>query len=124
MTSSKAKVLRLNDCVEEEALVEINNVQFITFIVYTPYEIKVGKEYNVNISLFVDEIDIKESFNEIKCLIQCKEGFFQYIAMGYLDENGVFDVGFKIEDEIFEEYSYLYGKYVSFYVDRIDSEFF
>lgn len=123
MKSSKAKVLRLNDCVEEEALVEINNVQFITFIVYTPYEIKVGKEYNVNISLFVDEIDIKESFNEIKCLIQCKEGFFPYIAMGYLDENGVFDVGFKIEDEIFEEYSYLYGKYVNFYVDRIDSEF-
>lgn len=112
--ANRAKVLKLDDCIEEEVFIEINNVQFITFVAYTPYEIKVNEVYNVNIYLFSDEINLKESFKKIKSLIQCKQGF-QYTVMGYLDENGVLDVGFKIEDENFKDYSHLYGKYVKFF---------
>ena len=116
------KIVSVNEDVEEEAVVQINNVKFVTFIAYAPYAIDVDKHYPVKISFFADELDIQENNEAVKNLIRVDETF-EYTVNGYLSDKGQLDVGFLIEDDLFEDYQYLYGKYVSLKVDRINSEF-
>ncbi len=118
-----AIVKELNDNIEEEAIISINNIDFTTFIAFTPYKIKIGEEYPVDITLFGDILNITESLDK-KIEINRMGETFGYIIHGYLFENGKLDIGFIIEDnELFYDYPYLYGKYVTFEVNRIDSEF-
>ena len=118
-----AIVKELNDNIEEEAIISINNIDFTTFITFTPYKIKIGEEYPVDITLFGDILNITESLDK-KIEINRMGETFGYIIHGYLFENGKLDIGFIIEDnELFYDYPYLYGKYVTFEVNRIDSEF-
>jgi len=116
------KIMSLDEHIEEEAVVQINNIEFVTFIAYAPYLIEVNHQYPVEISLFVDEVEVKENADEIKSLIRIGETF-EYIVSGYLNTKGQLDVGFLIEDEIFGDYQYLYGKFITLRVDRINSEF-
>jgi len=116
------KIMSLDEHIEEEAVVQINNIEFVTFIAYAPYFIEVNHQYPVEISLFVDEVEVKENADEIKSLIRIGETF-EYIVSGYLNTKGQLDVGFLIEDEIFGDYQYLYGKFITLRVDRINSEF-
>ena len=37
-----AKVISLDEDMEEEAVVQINNIEFVTFIAYAPYSIEVS----------------------------------------------------------------------------------
>ena len=118
-----AKVIALNKNIEEEAIISINNVEFTTFISYIPYNIEIGEEYPVDITLFGDILEIRENIDK-KIEITRVNETFRYIIQGYLFENGQLDIGFIIEDnELFWDYPYLYGKYVIFTVDRINSEF-
>ena len=118
-----AIVKELNDNIEEEAIISINNIDFTTFIAFTHYKIKIGEEYPVDITLFGDILNITESLDK-KIEINRMGETFGYIIHGYLFENGKLDIGFIIEDnELFYDYPYLYGKYVTFEVNRIDSEF-
>lgn len=116
------KIISLNEDVEEEAVVQIKNIKFATFIAYAPYVIDVDKCYPVEISFFVDEVDIQENSEAVKDLTRIDESF-EYIVKGYLNDKGQLDVGFLIEDDVFEDYQYLYGKYVRLKVDRINLEF-
>jgi len=117
-----ARIVSLDEHMEEEAVVEINNIEFVTFIAYAPYSIEINHQYPIEISFFVDEVDIRENSKEVKSLIRSGETF-EYTVNGYLDKDGQLDVGFLINDDIFEDYQYLYGKYVTLKVDRINSEF-
>ncbi|WP_275905151.1 hypothetical protein, partial [[Eubacterium] hominis] len=106
-----AIVKELNDNIEEEAIISINNIDFTTFIAFTPYKIKIGEEYPVDITLFGDILNITESLDK-KIEINRMGETFGYIIHGYLFENGKLDIGFIIEDnELFYDYPYLYGKY-------------
>jgi hypothetical protein len=117
-----AKVISLDENIEEEAVIQINSVEFVTFIAYAPYIIEKNKQYSVEVSFFIDEILIQESKHETKKLIRNNDSF-EYTVIGYLNKNGQLDVGFLIEDEIFDDYQYLYGKYINLKVDRINTEF-
>lgn len=117
-----AKIISLNEEIEEEAVVQINNTKFVAFMVYVPYAVEINKHYPVDVGFFADEIDIQENSEVVKNLIRVGETF-QYAVNGYLNDKGQLNVGFLIEDEIFEDYEYLYGKYVKFKVDRIDLGF-
>lgn len=117
-----AEVIKLDDNLDEEALIMIDNIEFVTFVAYAPYPINSRQQYPVEISFFVDEVDVHESANETKELI--REGdTFKYTINGYLNHKGQLDIGFIMEDELFEDYQYLCGKYITFRVDRINSEF-
>lgn len=48
-----AKVIALNENIEEEAIISINNVEFTSFVSFTPYKIEIGKEYPVDITLHI-----------------------------------------------------------------------
>ena len=105
------KVLVVDENTEEEVTVSINNVEFVAFIAYAPYVIEIGKEYLTKISLFVDDIRLFENSSENRQLI--REGdSFNYFVRGYLNKNGQLDVGFMIEDDLFQDSQYLYGKFV------------
>lgn len=116
------EVIKLNDNLEEEAFIMINNIEFVTFVAYAPYQINSRQQYPVEISFFVDEVDIHECANETKELIR-EENTFKYTISGYLNHKGQLDIGFIVEDELFEDYQYLCGTYITFKVDRINSEF-
>lgn len=115
------KIISLDEHIEEEAVVQINDIEFVTFIAYAPYPVEVNKQYPVEISLFVDDEEVKVNNDKIKGLTRIGETF-EYIINGYLNDKGQLDVGFLIEDEIFENYQYLYGEHVTLRVDRINSE--
>ena len=117
-----AKIINLDDNVEEEVLIKINGVDLVAFITYSPYLIEIDHEYSVEIVLFADDVDIKENNQEEKCLVRDGETF-AYTVKGFLNQMGQLDVGFLIEDEIFDDYEYLYEKYITLKVDRIDLEF-
>ena len=117
-----AKVISLDENIEEEAVIQINSIEFVTFIAYAPYIIEKNKQYSVEVTFFVDEIIIQESNQETKKLIRNNDSF-EYTVIGYLNKNGQLDVGFLIEDEIFDDYKYMYGKYINLKVDRINTEF-
>lgn len=70
----------------------------------------------------MDDIRLFENSSENRQLI--REGdSFNYFVRGYLNKNGQLDVGFMIEDDLFQDSQYLYGKFVCFKVDRISLEF-
>lgn len=117
-----AEVIKLDDNLDEEALIMINNIEFVTFVAYAPYQIITRQQYPVEISFFVDEVEIQESANETKELIR-DGNTFKYTISGYLNQKGQLDIGFIVEDELFEDYRYLCGTYITFKVDRIHSEF-
>ena len=117
-----AKVIGFNKNIEEEVFLELNGIQLDVFAVFVPYKIYVGEEYPVKLYLFMDKLEPEKSMDSVKNFIKCDQGF-GYKITGYLDTNGVFDAGVPFEAEDFQEFSYLYGNYVSFYVDRIDAEF-
>ena len=116
------KVISINENVEEEAVIEINNIEIVTFIGYSPYPIELNEEYPVEISFFVDEADIKENNEEERKLVR-RGKTFEYDVKGYLDSDGKLDIGFLIEDDLFGDYQHLYGKYIALKVNRINSEF-
>jgi hypothetical protein len=119
---SIAEVIKIDENIEEEVVVEIKHVQFTGFIANAPYPINVGSKYIVEISLYYDEVEVKESIMREKSLVQ-KNDTFCYIINGFLNESGQLDIGFLIEDELFEDYQYLYGKYITLTVDRLNLDF-
>ncbi|WZY01536.1 hypothetical protein NSQ26_05725 [Bacillus sp. FSL W7-1360] len=117
-----ATVIHLSEDIEEEVIIRINGVEFVTFVSFSPYVIEVNKKYPVEVSFFIDDTNVKESKASTKAMVRYGESF-RYKINGYLNEDGVLDVGFLIKDDVFDDYQYLYGKYVSLEVDRINSSF-
>ena len=117
-----AQIKAFNDNIEEEVIIEVNELQLDVFAVYVPFKLYLKKMYLVELNLFMDEIRLEKSLNPMKSMDKCGQGF-EYRINGYLNENGVLDAGIQFKDDIFEEFSYLYGSYISVYVDRIDVDF-
>lgn len=112
------KVCKMDSLVEEEVEFLINNQKIIAFNV-SPQELIVEKEYEAEIDIFVNDfLEIKEQENE-KVKKAKHIGNFSYILCGKLLEDNVLDVGFFITSDLFEDYNYLIGKYISLEVDRL-----
>ena len=112
------KVCRIDSLVEEEVEFLINNQKIIAFNV-SPQELIVEKEYEAEIDIFINDfLEIKEQENkEVKKARHIEN--FSYVLCGKLLEDNVLDVGFFITSDLFEDYNYLIGKYISLEVDRL-----
>ncbi|MBY0185053.1 hypothetical protein K3L72_16695 [Bacillus altitudinis] len=117
-------IKRLNPLIEEEATIEINGVELTGFISICPYEIKVGKSYQVAIGFTIlDELIIHEILEEKKEIERIGSGYDYYLS-GLLHA-GKIDAGlvFTDDDEYFADFLKLKDKPVEIKVDRISLEF-
>lgn len=111
----------IDNCIEEEVLLEINGIEITGFANYYPYAIHIGQKYNVSLTMFTD-CDISVSKVKTKELRKTNEGF-GYFIRGEMLAGGLIDAGIILEEEYFAQYEYLIGEYVEIEVDRIDVEF-
>ncbi|NRT73834.1 hypothetical protein [Clostridium beijerinckii] len=118
-----ALIKKINCDIEEEVTVKIGDVILTGFANICPYPIEEDKSYPISISFTIlDEFEIVEQQGQEKQFSRIGDTF-AYEISGLLTEQGLLDANIIIEDEVFEDYSYIYGKYVKFKVDRISLEF-
>ncbi len=122
----QAKVLMQSECIEEEIIIEINNINLVCFASICPYEIEVGATYPVELHLYTfNDYEPKELSDDSPALIRRVGNDFEYMFVGILNDDNlnVNELNFKIND-LLGEYPYLNGKIISVKADRIDVEFF
>lgn len=125
VVSYRAKVIRLNDNVEEEVLLQIGEWKIPCFAGICPYRICEGMEYLVDLSLLVlDEYEVKElPSGSSPAILSDGEGFGAEL-IGKINGNRLCVGELEFEDDILlSDYGYLDGKSVSVRADRIDVEF-
>lgn len=117
--NNKIKICKIDPSVEEEAECLVNGQRFIGFIAYALKEVEVGKEYDGEIDIFVnDGLYIEEQKDEkLKGLEHIEN--FSYILNGILVDDDTLDVGFIVTSDLFEDYRYLKGQYVTLKIDRL-----
>lgn len=121
----QAKLLKLDDSIEEEVLLEINGLQFIGFTNISHYpHLVVNKIYHVNLDLTIfDDPELVILNEPQKGIEKLDKNYYGYILRGQVCGNCI-DIGngIKIQDDMFEEYTYLDTQYVKIKVDRIGVE--
>lgn len=112
------KVSKIDSLVEEEVEFLINNQKVVAFNV-SPQELVIGKEYKAEIDIFTNDfLEIKQQKSEQIKKVKHIDNF-SYVLWGKLLEDNILDVGFFITSDLFEDYNYLIGEYISLEVDRL-----
>lgn len=118
-----ALIKQLNSDIEEEVTIKIGDITLTGFANICPYPIEKEKSYPISIGLTIlDEFEIVEQQGQEKQFSRIGNTF-AYEISGLLTEQGMLDANILIEDEIFEDYSYMYGEYIKIKVDRLSIEF-
>ncbi len=120
----QAKLLKLDNLIEEKVVMEINGLEIVGFTSICPYLIEPGKLYPINIGLTIlDDPEIVQ-INESKYELKRIDETFGYFLYGKV-YGDVIDIGnnIKIQDDIFNENSYLDGQFIRMKVDRLAIEF-
>lgn len=120
-----AKVLHLNNEIEEEAVLQINGVELVCFACVCPYEIKEGQLYPVELHPVVfDDYVVTELSNSSDTTIDRVGKGFQYLITGRLIGQRLECGELILEDEVLQrDFNYLDGKMIAIKWDRIDVEF-
>jgi hypothetical protein len=117
----QAKVLRLDESVEGEVMLQIGNTE-LTCFAYN-FAIEVGSSYPVELDLF-DDYTIEELPDDSEPSLVRVGNTFAYVITGRLNgrclESG--ELTFE-EDVLLSDFGYLDGKMVAMRVGRIDACF-
>lgn len=122
-----AKILHLDDDIEEEAVLLIEGISLTCFVNVCPFKIYQDMDYKVDLNLWsLEGLELAEvPENEPSAISRIGTGF-AYSLIGRLNE-GKIEVGalcFEDPDSDFlTEFSYLEGKNVRVIADRITAEF-
>jgi hypothetical protein len=118
----QARVVRLNEDIEEEVVVVVGQHELTCFANVCPYHIKAGDTYSVSLSLWaVDGLELCVTTGE-KAIARIGSGF-KYGVTGVLHK-AMLDAGIQFVDDLFaQEYAYLSGSTVFVEVDRIEVAF-
>ncbi|WP_205205198.1 hypothetical protein [Azonexus hydrophilus] len=119
----QAKILHIDENVEEKVTLQIGNTELTCFASVCPYAIKVGLSYPVELNLF-DDYTIEEISDDSEPSLVRVGNAFAYVITGRLNgrclESG--ELIFK-EDALLSDFGYLDGKMVAIKVGRIDADF-
>lgn len=111
-------ICRIDDIIEEEVEFVVNN-QKLTAFNTSMQELKVGKSYEAEIDMFlIDGLNLEEQMGTQQKKMEYIENF-SYIVMGKLLDKNVLDAGCLLTSDLFEDYEYLIGQYVTLKVDRL-----
>jgi hypothetical protein len=119
----QAKVLRIDEPIEGEVMLQVGNTELTCFAYSHPYGIRVGSSYPIELELFDDYI-IEELSDGSEPSIVRIGNTFSYVITGRLNgrclESG--ELTFE-EDALLSDFGYLDGKMVAMKVSRIDAVF-
>ena len=120
-----AKVLHLNNDVEEEVLLQIGGVELTWFVSVCPYAIAEGLSYPIELRpVIFDEYVISELANNSVPSISRVESSFAYVVVGEMRGACLKSGELIFEDDVLQrDFGYLDGKMVAMKIDRIDAEF-
>ena len=114
-----AKLVSLNEDVEEEAIFSFGEYNICCFIDYSPIKLEIGNIYLIDLGVrFLDDELIEQSNNR-KYSLKRKGNSFQYEMNGYLFEDNFILSNLIFQDELFYDYSYLENVFVKIQPDRI-----
>lgn len=112
------KVSTIDPMIEEDVEFLVENQKIVAFNV-SPQELVIGKEYEAEIDIFINDFfEVEKQGNEQVKKVKHLNNF-SYTLWGKLLEDHVLDVGFFITSDLFEDYEYLVGQYISLEVDRL-----
>ncbi|EKS1847262.1 hypothetical protein SMY34_004105 [Cronobacter muytjensii] len=119
-----AKVIEINNDVDEEVLLCFGEVSIYCFITHCPYEIIKGNIYLVEVELsFLDDETI-ETQPEGELSITRQGDTFGYEITGFKIDDKIFANGIIFSDEIYnQEYGYINHEYVLIKPDRVSVSF-
>jgi hypothetical protein len=121
----EAKVLRLDDDIEEQVRLLIGVTELTCFASVCPYPIEEGASYPVELCLTVfDDYAITEQPEDsAESIVRVDDGF-AHVVQGVLRNGCLESSGLSFKDEVLaSDFGYLDGMVVSLKVDRIDAEF-
>lgn len=121
--SRQVKVVRIDQDVEEEVVVEVDGQLLTCFANVCPYPITAGQSYPATLSLWAaDGIVLRDAGHESPGILRVGDGF-RHKVVGAL-HGTVLDAGVPFEDEMFaREYQWLDGHLVVADADRIEIAF-
>ena len=119
----KATVLAVNEQVEEEVTLLIEGTVVTCFASYCPYEIEVGKTYDVELTLnLAEHYEAKKTCSNDIFAVQINNGF-SYILYGDLrDDTFQTFTSLKVED-IHHDHPDLNNSFIKLSIERIDVAF-
>ncbi|WP_426578162.1 hypothetical protein ACP179_10360 [Xenorhabdus stockiae] len=118
-----AKVIALNEHIEEEVVLSFGEQIICCFINEFKEQLYVGHTYLVELGLmFLDEEKIEISKNK-NFSLQKIDNTFSYEINGYLFENKIIMSNLTFEDDILYNHSYFENEYVKIHTDRITVDF-
>lgn len=119
----KVLLEKIDDVVEEEVTLLVGNQKLVCFAGTCPYQIEVGRYYQVDFDMKVfDDYSVVLS-NLKKSSLTRLGDTFSYIINGKLQGNSI-DCVIPFEDNVLlSAFGYLDGEFVEFKVDRIDVNF-
>ncbi|MCK1988814.1 MULTISPECIES: hypothetical protein [Lysinibacillus] len=116
--NNKIEICKFDSLIEEEIYFLVNNQKIIAFNV-SPHQQEIGKIYEAEIDIFVNDVlEIEEQKNQYLKKIEHINNY-SYALWGKMLEDNIIDVGFFITSDLFEDYRYLVGRYVYLKVDRL-----
>ncbi|WP_205205192.1 hypothetical protein [Azonexus hydrophilus] len=121
----QAKVLHIDENIEEQVTLQIGNAE-ITCFAYSPfYEVKLGSIYQVDLELLVlNDYTVEEISEGSEPSLSRTGNTFAYVVTGRV--NGRYlksgELTFK-DDVLLSDFGYLDGKMVAMKVDRINADF-
>lgn len=119
-----AKVIQINDDIDEEVLLSFGEVSIYCFIAHCPYEIIQGKIYLVEVELsFLNDENI-EGQSEGELSITRQGDSFTYEIKGYKVDDKIISNGLLFTDELYaQEYGHINYEYVLLKPDRVSVSF-
>ncbi|WP_065259146.1 hypothetical protein [Pseudomonas bananamidigenes] len=119
----KALVVEIDPIVEDSILLEVEGAAVRCFASYSPWQIEVGRTYEVEFEMVLsDEGCVSATACEKKQIEMLGNGFSCEIY-GYLDGDFFRSVIDFMDQDIHYEYPHLNGKFVKVKADRIDASF-
>jgi hypothetical protein len=121
----QAKVLHLDEDVEEEVVLQVGGVELTCFACVCPYAIEVGLSYMVELHpvVFGDYV-VTELIGDTAPAVARVGNSFTYVITGQLSGGSLECGGLIFEDEVLQrDFGDLDGKTIAMTVDRIDVEF-
>lgn len=119
-----AKVIEINDDIDEEVLLSFGENDIYCFIASCPYEIIKGNVYLVEVELSFFDSEVIEPQSESDLSIIRQGDDFSYEIRGFKIDNKIITNGLVFSDGLYiQEYGYINHEYVLIKPDRISVSF-
>ena len=119
-----AKVIEINDDIDDEVLLSFGENDIYCFIASCPYEIIKGNVYLVEVELSFLDSEVIEPQSESDLSIIRQGNDFSYEIRGFKIDDKIITNGLVFSDGLYiQEYGYINHEYVLIKPDRISVSF-